>query len=282
LQARSWKGRRNSAFRWAIASWNLNSCPPSRGPGAIEGVQARCVPIARCPACQDGTLGLKHFLVRDVSRSNGLLSHMTSTSQHGQPPQLHTTQRSRPCPRPVNSDSTHPHIPTTLNMLPTSGRISSTGGGRHPVPLLLQPNLILISTAMAEFMGTLLLQLLAGSTNSPARAAAAYAGLSECAVWPSLSAWAHACVSQAARSSSTVTRVSLIPHPHCPCLLCCRRRQLCPPQRRTPQPRAVAGSGPERAPDLVHLLCLHHRPGALPASSCCPASLPAWLVCAFS
>jgi hypothetical protein len=43
--------------------------------------------------------------------------------------------------------------------------------------------MILASTAMAEFMGTMLLQLLAGSTNSPARAAAAYAGLSECHAW---------------------------------------------------------------------------------------------------
>lgn len=49
----------------------------------------------------------------------------------------------------------------------------------RPEPLLLQPNLILASSASAEFMGTLLLQLLAGSTNSPARAAAAYAGLSK-------------------------------------------------------------------------------------------------------
>jgi hypothetical protein len=32
---------------------------------------------------------------------------------------------------------------------------------------------------MAEFLGTMLLQLLAGSTSSPARAAAAYAGLSK-------------------------------------------------------------------------------------------------------
>lgn len=50
---------------------------------------------------------------------------------------------------------------------------------RRPEPLLLQPSLILASTAMAEFMGTLLLQLLAGSTINPLRAALAYTGLSK-------------------------------------------------------------------------------------------------------
>jgi len=49
----------------------------------------------------------------------------------------------------------------------------------RPEPLLMQPSMILASSAMAEFMGTLLLQLLAGSTTIPARAAAAYAGLSK-------------------------------------------------------------------------------------------------------
>jgi hypothetical protein len=61
-------------------------------------------------------------------------------------------------------------------MLPSS---RMTSRPQRPQPFLLQPNLILASTAMAEFMGTMLLQLLAGSTSSPARAAAAYAGLSK-------------------------------------------------------------------------------------------------------
>lgn len=90
-------------------------------------------------------------------------------------------------------------------MLPTSGRVSGTGG-RRPEPLLLQPNLIVASTVMAEFMGTLLLQLLAGSTNSPARAAAAYAGLSE---WHTV----HVCV-----TVSVNARISCgLAHTLCPC-----------------------------------------------------------------
>lgn len=58
-------------------------------------------------------------------------------------------------------------------------RINTSRGSTRNQPFLLRPNLILASTAMAEFTGVMLLQLLAGSTNSPARAAAAYAGLSE-------------------------------------------------------------------------------------------------------
>jgi hypothetical protein len=63
-------------------------------------------------------------------------------------------------------------------MLPTSSR---RGVGAHSAtPLLLQDNLIVASSAGAEFLGTLLLQVLAASTSSPVWAAAVYAALCEC------------------------------------------------------------------------------------------------------
>lgn len=94
---------------------------------------------------------------------------------------IHSKQYSANCCSLQHIAAIQHFLPNQLYLNAHTMLPSSRMASRHQKtqPFLLQPNLILASTAMAEFMGTMLLQLLAGSTNNPARAAAAYAGLSK-------------------------------------------------------------------------------------------------------
>lgn len=64
-------------------------------------------------------------------------------------------------------------------MLPSSD-VHGRGPLSRPTPLLLQHGLLTTSSCAAELTGSLMLQLLAGSTLSPTHIAAVYAGLSAC------------------------------------------------------------------------------------------------------
>lgn len=124
-----------------------------------------------------------HIFINPIGRAchNALMSHDVSGRLSLMVHQLlgFRTQDDRIDAKAFGSLSHPSRTSYPRKMMSGTGTRGGISSRRRPEPLLLQPSMIVASSAMAEFMGTLLLQLLAGSTTIPARAAAAYAGLSK-------------------------------------------------------------------------------------------------------